>query len=93
MTCETLTSRSDGNVAESGTLRSLAVLTMHVEWGTRASVYIPGVGVGSLTMARIPIGRCAREACAGVLVLCGAVLLGMVRESLWNMQWPLPGPL
>jgi hypothetical protein len=37
----------------------------------------PWVGVGSLTMARIHIGLWAGIACAGALLIFGAVLLGV----------------
>jgi hypothetical protein len=64
-----------------------------VEWGTRASVYIPGVRVGSLPMARIHIRLWAGITCAGALLIFGAVLLGVGLEAALEhavaSAWPI----
>jgi hypothetical protein len=44
------------------------------------------------TMAKIHIGWWAASACAGLLVVCGAVLLGMMRERLCILLGHPPEP-
>jgi hypothetical protein len=41
--------------------------------------------LGSLTLAKIHIGRWLAVACAAVLLISGAVLLGKLWEMLWKM--------
>ena len=40
---------------------------------------------GSLTMAKVDIERWIATACAAMLLIGGAVLLGMVWEWFWNL--------
>ncbi len=44
-------------------------------------------------MAKIHSGWWAATACAGVLVICGAVLLGMIRERLVTLLGSPPDPI
>ena len=44
-------------------------------------------------MAKIHTGWWAATACAGVLVICGAVLLGMIRERLVTLLGSPPEPI